>query len=182
MGFSTVIRGRVWVFADDVDTDQILPGHSMSKPPEELGKYAMSGSAIPDFPTKVKCGDIIVAGFNFGMGSSREQAPVALKQCGVALVIAKSFARIFRRNAINIGLPVMVADTTGLQNGDEIEVNLRTGSIRRLSDDWCVTGIPVSAVALETLEAGGLIEKVKRQVCGNEGRGLCSAGKDHKDH
>ena len=113
-----------------MDTDQILPGYAMAEPFEQLGKFALAGCPGLDFVTKVRPGDIIVAGRNFGCGSSREQAPIALKMAGVGLIVASGFARIFRRNAINIGLPVYAADIAGLlADGDEIEVDLEAGSV-----------------------------------------------------
>ena len=108
------IKGRVIVLGDDVDTDQILPGYAMAEPMDQLGNFAMAGLAGLDFKSVFQPGDIIVAGRNFGCGSSREQAPIALKQVGVALVIAKGFARIFRRNSINIGMPVWAVSYTHL--------------------------------------------------------------------
>lgn len=101
------IRGKVIILGDDVDTDQILPGYAMSEPYEEIGKYAMAGLPTEDFKLNREPGCILVAGRNFGCGSSREQAPIALKQAQVALVVAQGFARIFRRNCINIGMPVV---------------------------------------------------------------------------
>ena len=108
-----ICQGRVWNFEDNIDTDQILPGYAMTYPREALKDHAMAGSRVADFAKQVKNGDIIIAGANFGCGSSREQAPLALKDAGVGLIIATSFARIFRRNAINIGLPVLQADLVG---------------------------------------------------------------------
>lgn len=120
------IRGKVIILGDDVDTDQILPGYAMSEPYEEIGKYAMAGLPTEDFKLNREPGCILVAGRNFGCGSSREQAPIALKQAQVALVVAQGFARIFRRNCINIGMPVFVADAVKkLHTGEIIEVRSR---------------------------------------------------------
>lgn len=152
-----------WVFGENVDTDQILPGYAMVEKEENLGRFAMAGSPSPDFPTRVVPGEIVVAGPNFGCGSSREQAPVALKLAGVSLVIASSFARIFRRNAINIGLPVLQADIWNtVRTGDLLEVSLETGDIRSGNTYW--KGMPLSESALATLRAGGLINRVRLEL------------------
>lgn len=171
MGDKPEITGRVWAFGDSVDTDQILPGYAMSAPREKLGQYAMAGSHIPDFAQKVQAGDIIVAGRNFGAGSSREQAPLALKDAGVGMVIAASFARIFRRNAINIGLPVLVAEAVDkVAAGQTLTVNIRTGRIT-LADGRVIPGqIPGESV-LAILEAGGLIAKIRRELAVNGRKG-----------
>lgn len=162
-----IIEGRVWVFGDNIDTDQILPGYAMVEPFEKLGQYAMAGSSLPDLVQRIKPGDIIVAGKNFGCGSSREQAPVALQLAGVGLVIAGSFARIFRRNAINIGLPVWTCDLSDLvKAGDIIKVDLVKGTVK--GPDQSITGRPLSTNVLSTLAAGGLINRV-RQEMGLEG-------------
>lgn len=156
------IKGRVWVFGDNVDTDQILPGYAMAEPFDKLRLYVMAGSLVPDFAKKVSLGDIIVAGKNFGCGSSREQAPVALKGAGVSMVIAASFARIFRRNAINIGLPVLAADISEMVNsGDSIAVDLRSGKIEIGEETMLVS--PLSDNVLATLDAGGLINRVRQE-------------------
>ena len=124
------IKGKVIVLGDDVDTDQILPGYAMAEPYDQLGNFAMAGLAGLDFKSVYEPGSIIVAGRNFGCGSSREQAPIALHQLGVSLVMAKGFARIFRRNSINIGLPVWVADMADkLKTGDVVEVDLEKGTV-----------------------------------------------------
>ena len=158
-----IIEGRVWVFGDNVDTDQILPGYAMVEPPEKLGQFAMAGSPAPDLAKRIKQGDIIVAGKNFGCGSSREQAPVALQLAGIGLVIAGSFARIFRRNAINIGLPVWACDLADqVKDGDTVLVDLETGSARIKNNN--ITGMPLSKNVLSTLAAGGLINRVRQEL------------------
>ncbi|HVJ49177.1 3-isopropylmalate dehydratase [Desulfitobacterium sp.] len=165
MTWNSKLRGRVWKFGANVDTDQILPGYAMAAPEEKLKEYALAGSAIPDFAQKVHPGDVVVAGDNFGCGSSREQAPVALKEAGVSLIIAKSLARIFRRNSINIGIPVLVADLVDMvENGQEIEVDLVTGEITLLLTGDKVQGQVLAPNVLATLEAGGLIAKVRHQL------------------
>ena len=157
------IKGRVFVLGDNVDTDQILPGYAMAEPFEQLGKFALAGCPGLDFVTKVRPGDIIVAGRNFGCGSSREQAPIALKMAGVGLIVASGFARIFRRNAINIGLPVYAADIAGLlADGDEIEVDLEAGSV--VYPGGVITSTPLSPSVLKTLSHGGLIPRVRAEL------------------
>lgn len=157
------IRGRVFVLGDDVDTDQILPGYAMAEPFDTLGKFAMAGVPELEFSKRVQPGDIIVAGRNFGCGSSREQAPIALKMAGLGLVVARSFARIFRRNAINIGLPVYMADILDrVEAGDEIEADLENGKIAL--KDGVVSAPPLSENVLRILEYGGLIQKVRRDL------------------
>ncbi|MHC1576174.1 MAG: 3-isopropylmalate dehydratase small subunit, partial [Methanosarcinaceae archaeon] len=124
----STIKGRVWIFGDDVDTDVIIPGKYLRTTDMQVfADHAMEG-IDPGFSTKVQKGDIIVAGNNFGCGSSREQAPLALKHAGVACVVAKTFARIFFRNAINVGLPLMEVDVT-CNEGDMIEVDLASGRV-----------------------------------------------------
>ena len=158
-----IIKGKVIVLGDDVDTDQILPGYAMAEPMDQLGKFAMAGLAGLDFKSVFEPGGILVAGRNFGCGSSREQAPIALRQVGVSLVIAKGFARIFRRNSINIGLPVWAADVAdSLHTGDIIDADLEKGTVK-------VNGevkqfAPLAANVLKTLEYGGLIPRVRAEL------------------
>jgi len=157
------IVGKVWLFGDNIDTDQILPGYAMTEDVSDLHKFAMAGSVVPDFSREVEKGDIIVGGKNFGCGSSREQAPVALKNAGVALVIAKSFAGIFRKNAINIGLPVIAADLSGkITQGEMISVSLENGEIE--FNSGAVERFHISENALETIKAGGLINRVRHEL------------------
>lgn len=157
------IRGKVIILGDDVDTDQILPGYAMSEPYEEIGKYAMAGLPTEDFKLNRESGCILVAGRNFGCGSSREQAPIALKQAQVALVVAQGFARIFRRNCINIGMPVFVADAVKkLHTGEIIEVDLEKGTIT--APCGVIEANPLSENVLKTLEYGGLIPRVRAEL------------------
>ncbi|MEG1857363.1 MAG: 3-isopropylmalate dehydratase [Pseudoflavonifractor sp.] len=157
------IKGRVFVLGDNVDTDQILPGFAMAEPFDQLGKFAMAGAPDLDFVNQVQPGDIIVAGRNFGCGSSREQAPIALKMAGVSLIVAKGFARIFRRNSINIGLPVYAADIASLlKTGDVLEVDLEAGTL--VLNGTTVTAPPLSETVLKTLEYGGLINRVRAEL------------------
>jgi len=157
------IKGKVIVLGDDVDTDQILPGYAMAEPYDQLGNFAMAGLAGLDFKSVYEPGSIIVAGRNFGCGSSREQAPIALHQLGVSLVMAKGFARIFRRNSINIGLPVWVADMADkLKTGDVVEVDLEKGTVTVNGEVNEFT--PMAPTVLKTLEYGGLIPRVRAEL------------------
>ncbi|WP_457590611.1 3-isopropylmalate dehydratase small subunit [Geoglobus sp.] len=158
------LRGRAWKFGDDISTDHITPGryyHLRSNMPE-LAKHVME-DADPEFPKKMKPGDFIVAGKNFGMGSSREHAPLAIKIAGVSAVIAKSFARIFYRNAINVGLPVLIADTDGIDAGDELEVDLSTGTIKNLTKGEELRAKPLPEIMINILNEGGLVEYVRKK-------------------
>lgn len=163
------IRGKAFLLEDNIDTDQILPGYAMSYPVDELKKVALAGSSIPNYAQLVERGDIIIAGENFGCGSSREQAPVALKEAGTGAILAKSFARIFRRNAINIGLPVITCKhideiKAEYQEGDIFEVGIVEGYIinKRTNNKYELD--KVSETTLETLQAGGLINKVRKKL------------------
>ena len=163
--FSYLIEGQVWHFGDDIDTDQILPGYAMAEPVEKLKNYALSGSEHPDFAEQVDPGDIIIAGKNFGSGSSREQAAVALKEAGTGAIIAKSFARIFRRNAINVGLPVIEGNIEHqFTGGEHVQIDLKEFQITNLDTGENFALNPLGENVLETLKAGGLIAKVRRQL------------------
>lgn len=158
-----VIRGKAIVLGDDVDTDQILPGYAMAEPYDQLGKFAMAGLAGVDFKTVYEPGCILVAGRNFGCGSSREQAPIALRQAEIALVMAKGFARIFRRNSINIGLPVWVADVAdGVKTGDMLEVDLEKGTVTVNGETKQFQ--PMAENVVKTLTYGGLIPRVRAEL------------------
>ena len=153
-------------FGKNVDTDVILPGkYLVLIDPVDLAKHAME-ALDPDFPDKAKNGVIVVGGTNFGCGSSREQAPLALKYSGVRCVVAESFARIFFRNAINIGLPVVeckgIYDSVG--KGDALEVNLDSGEIRNISRNCSFQGTRLPKFILEILSDGGLIENLRRRM------------------
>lgn len=161
--------GKVFFLGDNVDTDQILPGYAMSLPPERLGEAALGGSAIPDFAKRAAPGDILIAGDNFGCGSSREQAPVALKACGVRAVVAKSFARIFRRNAINIGLPVITGDCLDqvmkdTNAGDDFTIDIKAATLTNVSRGTVYSLAPLARSSLQTLQAGGLINRVREKL------------------
>ena len=158
-----IIKGKIIVLGDDVDTDQILPGYAMAEPYDKLGGFAMAGLAGLDFNAVYESGSILVAGRNFGCGSSREQAPIALKQRGVSLIMAKGFARIFRRNSINIGLPVWAADLAGqVKTGDLAEVDLEQGKVTMNGVEY--TFPPLAENVLKTLAYGGLIPRVRAEL------------------
>lgn len=158
-----ILRGRAWKFGDNISTDHIIPGryyHLRSNLPE-LAKHVME-DADPEFSKKVKPGDFIVAGNNFGMGSSREHAAIVIKLAGVGAVLAKSFARIFFRNAINNGLPVLIADTDKIDDGDELEIDLEKGIVRNLTKGIEIEVQPLPEVMREILREGGLVEYIKK--------------------
>ncbi|AGK61862.1 3-isopropylmalate dehydratase, small subunit [Archaeoglobus sulfaticallidus PM70-1] len=159
-----MLKGRAWKFGDDISTDHITPGryyHLRSNLPE-LAKHVME-DADPDFAKKVEKGDFIVAGKNFGMGSSREHAPIVIKLAGVSAVIAKSFARIFYRNSINVGLPLLIADTDKIDSGDELEVDLRKGIIRNLTKNIEIEAKPLPDFMLKIIDTGGLVHYIKKE-------------------
>jgi 3-isopropylmalate/(R)-2-methylmalate dehydratase small subunit len=161
-----VIRGRVWKFGDNIDTDVIIPFKYKAKTidPQELAQHVMEG-IDPSFSKKVRPGDIIVAGRNFGCGSSREQAPLAIKAAGIAAVVAESFARIFFRNAINIGLPVIevkgVSEKT--DDGDVFEIDLHQGTVKNLSKGLTFKAAPMPDMLMEILKEGGLVNYIKKR-------------------
>lgn len=159
------LPANVWKFGDDIDTDAIIPGKYLTiNKPEELAKHAFEG-VRPEFARGVKEGDIIVAGFNFGCGSSREHAPLALKGAKVKCVIAKSFARIFFRNAINIGLPLLeCADADKIEEGDRIEVDFESGIITNTTKDETYKATPLPDFVRGIVEAGGLIGYAQKMV------------------
>ncbi|MCC7562385.1 MAG: 3-isopropylmalate dehydratase small subunit [Methanobrevibacter arboriphilus] len=151
------IKGKVWKFGDNIDTDVIIPGRYLRTfNPEDLARHVMAGER-EDFASEVESGDIILADDNFGCGSSREQAPVAIKTAGVSAVIAKSFARIFYRNAINIGLPVVKADIDA-KEGDIISLDLKKGVIINESSGKSFKIEPFKDFMLDILSDGGLVK------------------------
>jgi len=161
------IVGKVHRFGDNINTDLICPGQYMELPDEEIAAHAMQG-ADPDFAKRVQPGDIIVAGKNFGSGSSRETAPQAIKSCGVSLVVAELFARIFFRNCINIGLPVLILkDTSGIRDGDRLEVSLKDGTIHNLTTGAGWTCDPIPEKIMEMMNAGGLIPLLEQKLKGS---------------
>jgi 3-isopropylmalate dehydratase small subunit len=158
------IQGRVWKFGDDVDTDLIIPArYCNTSDGEQLAKHAFSDSR-PEFAGAVAAGDVIVAGRNFGCGSSREHAPLALKEAGIRAVIARSFARIFYRNAFNIGLPLLESGEAAdsIRDGEKISVDLSTGKIENMSNQQTFRTDPIPDFMRELIQTGGLVDHVKR--------------------
>lgn len=161
-----LLQGNVWKFGNDVDTDLIIAARYLnSSDPAELARYCME-DADPTFASKVKAGDIIVAAKNFGCGSSREHAPIAIKAAGVSCVVAKSFARIFYRNAFNIGLPIFECPEAinELNEGDKISVDADTGAIVNLTTGKEYQAVPIPEFMRQIIDAGGLINYVKGRV------------------
>ena len=157
------MKGKAWNYGDDINTDFILPGIYLElTDPKEIGKHAMEG-IDPSFVIKVQPGDVVVGGRNFGLGSSREQAPIALKYSGVSAVIAESFARIFYRNAANLGLPALECPNVSkeIKTGDTVEVDIEAGKII-VNGEKELEFIPVPPFMMEILEVGGLREYIKR--------------------
>ncbi len=161
------ITGRVFLFGHDIDTDAIIPARYLNSfELEHLKKHCME-DADPSFAAKVKPGDIMVAGKNFGCGSSREHAPLAIKAAGISCVIAESFARIFYRNAINIGLPILEVSLEGLvKDGDLISVNLENGTVFVKDKELKAQAFPEELMAI--IRAGGLINYVKKELKAGE--------------
>jgi 3-isopropylmalate/(R)-2-methylmalate dehydratase small subunit len=155
---------RAWVFGDHVSTDDIIAGKYLVKcDPKELAAHVME-NIDPGFSGRVRPGDIIVAGLNFGCGSSREHAPLALKAAGISAVVAESFARIFYRNSINLGLPVLTGRVKGeFQSGDEVELDLDSFRLRNLRSGKVVSLDPLPPFILDILKAGGLVEYMKKR-------------------
>jgi 3-isopropylmalate/(R)-2-methylmalate dehydratase small subunit len=161
-----LIRGRVWKFGNDVDTDAIIPARYLNtSDPKELAKHLME-DADRDFPNKMKAGDILVAGKNFGCGSSREHAPIAIKASGIQAVIAKSFARIFYRNAFNIGLAIFESPDAAekIRETDEIAIDADNGIIKNLTTHEGYKANPIPPFMQELIDAGGLIEWTKKKL------------------
>jgi 3-isopropylmalate/(R)-2-methylmalate dehydratase small subunit len=158
-----MLKGRAFKFGDGISTDQITPGrlaHLRSNLPE-LAKHVLE-DADPTFASRVKKGDFVVAGSNFGLGSSREHAPLVIKMAGVSAVLAKSVARIFFRNAINLGLPVLICDTDGINDGDELEVDLAKGTVKDVTNGKLLTFGKLPEAMLKILEEGGLLPYIQK--------------------
>ena len=162
----TIMKGKAFKYGDDVNTDVIFPGkytYTITDP-EEMGKHALE-DLDPEFVTKVKPGDVIVAGKNFGCGSSREQATVCIKTVGVSAIIAKSFARIYYRNAINTGLPVIISpETDEINPEDELEIHLTEGVIKNHTTGKEHRFEPLPEFVMEILGNGGLIGHTKKKL------------------
>jgi len=160
---NTPLKGKAFLFGDDISTDHIAPGryfHLRSNLPE-LAKHVLE-DARGDFAGAVSPGDFVVAGNNFGLGSSREHAPRIIRLAGVGAVIAKSFARIFFRNAINVGLPVIMLDTDGIEERDELSIDLEKGVLTNVTRGFERTFPPLPAVMQTILTDGGLVDHVKK--------------------
>jgi 3-isopropylmalate/(R)-2-methylmalate dehydratase small subunit len=158
-----VLKGKTWKFGDDISTDHIAPGryfHLRSNLPE-LAKHVLE-DADPEFASKVKPGDFVVGGKNFGLGSSREHAPTIVKVAGVSAILAKSFARIFYRNAINVGLPLLECDTDKISAGDELEVDLAAGIIKDKTNGIELTFHALPRAMLNILNDGGLVAHIQK--------------------
>lgn len=166
----TIIRGKAIKLGDSISTDDIIPGrfaHLRSNLPE-LAKHVLE-DAVPDFASRVKAScqradskAILVAGKNFGLGSSREHAPVVIKMSGIAAILARSVARIFFRNAINQGLPVLLCDTEKINDGDELEINLTTGTVTNLTSGVALRGGKMPSIMSAILQEGGLIPYIRK--------------------
>jgi 3-isopropylmalate/(R)-2-methylmalate dehydratase small subunit len=158
-----VLRGRAWTFGDDISTDQIAPGrlfHLRTDLPE-LAKHVLEDENS-EFARRLKPGDFVVGGRNFGLGSSREHAPRIIKLAGAGAVLAGSFARIFFRNAINVGLPALTCDTSAIEQWDDLEVDLAAGEVRDLTRGFVLPFAPLPPVMLKILSDGGLVEHFRR--------------------
>jgi len=159
------IEGRIWKFGSDVDTDAIIPARYLNQSdPEELAKHVMEEER-PEFLRAVKKGDILLADKNFGCGSSREHAPLALKAAGVSCIIAKTFARIFYRNSLNLGLPLLESPEASeeIKDGDRVRVNLNTGEIFDLTQNTKFHANPIPTFMQNLLKDGGLIPHLRKQ-------------------
>ena len=160
---SEILRGRSFKFGDDISTDLIAPGrlfHLRSDLPE-LAKHVLE-DADPEFAGKVKPGDFVVGGSNFGLGSSREHAPLIMKMAGVGAVLARSFARIFFRNSINVGLPALICDTDKIDEGDILEIDLKNGIINNKTRNLKLQFNPLPEVMIKILNDGGLASHITR--------------------
>ena len=158
-----MLRGRAFKFGDNISTDHIVPGRLLNLRSNlpELAKHVLE-DADPTFARRLKKGDFVVAGKNFGLGSSREHAPLVIKMSGISAVLAKSVARIFFRNAINVGLPVLICDTENINDGDELEVNLKLGKISDLTNGAGLNFNQMPDIMLNILNEGGLIAFLKK--------------------
>ncbi|MBA7605882.1 2,3-dimethylmalate dehydratase small subunit [subsurface metagenome] len=158
-----MLTGRAFKFGDNISTDHIIPGRfaHLRSNLSELAKHVME-DADPTFAARVKPGDFVVAGTNFGLGSSREHAPLVIKMGGVSAILAKSVARIFFRNAINLGLPVLLCQTDSINDGDELEVDLKAGTIRDMTNGNQLTFTKIPELMLRILDEGGLLPYIQK--------------------
>ena len=156
-----IAEGRAWTLGDRIDTDLLAPGYAMKLPPDELAKHCLE-AVRPEFAAEVRPGDVVVAGEGFGLGSSREQAAQSLKRLGVGAVLAEGFARIFYRNALNLGLPVLVFPQAGeIEDGQEVRVDPAEGRVEASGYVWSVPPIPEGLLAM--VRAGGLMAQLKQE-------------------
>ena len=159
-----IITGKAFKFGDDVDTDQIIPARYLdTSDPDKLARHCMEG-VDEEFHDKVNVQDIIVAGKNFGCGSSREHAPLSIKGCGVGAVVAHSFARIFFRNAVNIGLPIIEAPDFEAKTGEQVSVDIREGVIKNLTTGKESRFSKFPEFLAEIISAGGLMNRIKKKI------------------
>jgi 3-isopropylmalate/(R)-2-methylmalate dehydratase small subunit len=158
-----ILKGKAHKFGDGISTDHIIPGRyaSLRSNLPELAKHVLE-DADPTFVKKVKPGDFLVGGNNFGLGSSREHAPLVIKMAGVSAILAKSVARIFFRNAINLGLPVLICNTDKIDDGDELEIDLAGGTVRDSTNGSLLTFGRIPEVMLRILNEGGLIPYIQK--------------------
>lgn len=164
---SVCVSGKAWKFGDDIDTDQIYPGKYLPLTDKrEMARHAMEGAkGGEEFIKNVKKGDMIVAGKNFGCGSSREHATVAIKGIGISVIIAKSFARIFHRNSVNTGLPILeLEQVEEINQGDSLEVDIEKGTVKDITQNKEFKAKPVSSLEMEIMKAGGLLAYLKEGV------------------
>ncbi|MEA1893142.1 MAG: 3-isopropylmalate dehydratase small subunit [Campylobacterota bacterium] len=161
------IDGKVWTFGKDIDTDLIIAARYLNTSvPEELAKHVME-DADPEFVNNMNIGDVIVAGENFGCGSSREHAPIALKAAGVAAVIAPTFARIFYRNSFNMGLPIFeLPQSAEINEGDDISINMNDGTITNKTTNKSYNFTPIPEFMQELIDAGGLMNFAQNEIKG----------------
>lgn len=160
--------GRAFVYGDGIDTDVLAPGHAMKLGPDGLARHCLE-AIDPDFASSVRPGDILFAGADFGIGSSREQAAISLKKLGIAAVFARSFARIFYRNAINIGLPAFVFPHAGaIRGGDAVNLDLLSGQIANITTGKTYAFVPMPEHLRTMIEAGGLMESLKTRFGARE--------------
>ena len=157
--------GRIWMLGDNVNTDVIIPGrYNVTTDRAQLARYCLC-EVLPEFAQQVRAGDVVVAGHNFGCGSSREHAPAAIQACGIQVVIARSFARIFYRNAVNIGLPVLICEEAVLASADgqEMEVGLTRGIIANKTTGQTFQAEPLDPFVARIVAAGGIIEYIRQE-------------------
>jgi 3-isopropylmalate/(R)-2-methylmalate dehydratase small subunit len=158
------LQGKVWKFGDDIDTDLIIPARYLNvSDGSELARYCFA-DIRPDFAKEVSSGDILIAGRNFGCGSSREHAPLAIREAGVSVIIAKSFARIFYRNSFNIGLPLLESEEAveGILEGEQVAFNLASGECKSIASGKIYKASPIPDFMRELIKAGGLVDYIRR--------------------